>query len=192
MARWAVLCGAGGLLMLACFGAARAGEPKSPLDFKVSTITGQEADLAKYRGKVVLIVNVASYCGNTRQYEPLEALWQKYKSQGLVVLGFPANEFGEQEPGSNQEIQKFCADNYKVDFPMFSKIVAKGPGIAPLYDFLTNPATNPKFAGPISWNFEKFLIGRDGQVVARFEPDASPDSPEVVREIEAQLTKKAP
>ena len=190
MARWALLFGAGGLMMLAC-AAAHAGEPKSALEFKMATITGQEADLSKYKGNVVLIVNVASYCGNTKQYEPLEAIYQKYKAQGFVVLGFPANEFGAQEPGSNQEIQKFCTENYKVDFPMFAKVVVKGDGIAPLFDYLTNPATNPKFAGPITWNFEKFLLGRDGKVVARFEPDASPDSPEVVREIKAQLAKKA-
>ena len=177
--------------MLACV-AAQAGEPKSPLEFKMLTITGQEADLSKYKGKVVLIVNVASQCGNTQQYEPLEALYQKYKFQEFVVLGFPANEFGGQEPGTNREIQEFCTQKYKVDFPMFSKVVAKGDGIAPLFDYLTNPTTNPKFAGPITWNFEKFLIGRDGKVVARFEPDISPDSPEVVREIEAQLAKKAP
>ncbi len=189
MVRWALLCGAGGLMMLAC-AAAQAIEPKAPLEFTMLTIAGQEANLSKYKGKVVLIVNVASYCGNTKQYEPLEALYRKYKSQEFVVLGFPANEFGEQEPGTNQEIQKFCTETYKVDFPMFSKIVVKGEGIAPLYDYLTNPTTNPKFAGPITWNFEKFLISRDGKVVARFEPDTSPDSPEVVQEIEAQLTKK--
>ena len=119
-------------------------------------------------------------------------MYQKYKDQGLVVLGIPANEFGGQEPGTNQEIQKFCTENYKVDFPMLAKVVAKGEGIAPLFEFLTNSATNPKFAGPITWNFEKFLIGRDGNVVARFQPDTNPDADEVVREIEAQLAKKAP
>jgi glutathione peroxidase len=190
MERWALLCGAGGLLMLAC-AAAQAADPQSPLDFKMTTITGQPADLSQYKGKVVLIVNVASHCGNTKQYKPLEAMYQKYKDQGFVVLGFPANEFGAQEPGSNEEIQKFCTDKYSVDFPMFSKIVVKGEGIAPLYDFLTSPATDPKYAGPISWNFEKFLVGRDGKVVGRFKPKTSPESPEVIKEIESELAKKA-
>lgn len=189
MLRWTFVWGAAGWMLLAG-AAARAAEPKTALGFKMATITGQEADLSQYQGKVVLIVNVASNCGNTRQYEPLQALYQTYKSRGFVVLGFPANEFGEQEPGTNQEIRKFCTENYKVDFPMFSKIVVKGPGIAPLYAYLTDPQTNPKFGGPVTWNFEKFLIGRDGQVVARYEPDTSPDAPEVVQQIEAQLAKQ--
>lgn len=191
MTSWHLVAGAAALLVLAC-ATARADQPATALDFKVQTITGGQADLAKYKGQVVLIVNVASFCGNTRQYEPLEALYQKYKGQGFVVLGFPANEFGQQEPGTNQEIQKFCTENYKVDFPMFAKIVVQGEGIAPLYAWLTSRQTNPNFAGPITWNFEKFLIGRDGKVVARFDPDVSPDAPEVVNKIEAQLAKKAP
>lgn len=191
MTSWHLVAGAAALLVLAC-ATARADQPATALDFKVQTITGGQADLAKYKGQVVLIVNVASFCGNTRQYEPLEALYQKYKGQGFVVLGFPANEFGQQEPGTNQEIQKFCTENYKVDFPMFAKIVVQGEGIAPLYAWLTSPQTNPNFSGPITWNFEKFLIGRDGKVVARFDPDVSPDAPEVVNKIEAQLAKQAP
>lgn len=191
MTSWHIVAGAAALLVLAC-ATARADQPATALDFKVQTITGGQADLAKYKGQVVLIVNVASFCGNTRQYEPLEALYQKYKGQGFVVLGFPANEFGQQEPGTNQEIQKFCTENYKIDFPMFAKIVVQGEGIAPLYAWLTSRQTNPNFAGPITWNFEKFLIGRDGKVVARFDPDVSPDAPEVVNKIEAQLAKKTP
>ena len=125
-----------------------------------------------YKGKVVLFVNVASRCGLTPQYEALEAIYKKYQDQGFVVLGFPANEFGHQEPGTNEEIVKFCQSKYSVDFPMFAKIVVKGEGISPLYDYLTSAETDPKFAGPISWNFEKFLVGRDGQVV---EPIQSQD-----------------
>ena len=139
---------------------------------------------------VVLVVNVASQCGLTPQYEALEAVYKKYQDQGFVVLGFPANEFGHQEPGSNEEIVKFCKSKYSVDFPMFSKIVVKGEGISPLYDYLTSADTDPKFAGPIKWNFEKFLIGRDGRVVNRFDPKTKPDAPEVLQALEAELAKK--
>lgn len=189
MTPWTFFCAACGTMLLAC-AAARGADPQSPLDFKMQTITGQQADLSQYKGQVVLMVNVASFCGNTPQYAPLESLYQKYKSQGFVVLAFPANEFGAQEPGTNQEIQKFCTDNYKVSFPLFAKIVVKGDGIAPLYEFLTSPQTDPKFAGPVTWNFEKFLVGRDGKVVARYAPDANPDEAEIVQQIEAQLGKK--
>jgi glutathione peroxidase len=188
MERWTFVCGAGAFFLLAC-AAVNAAEPKSPLDFKMKSITGEDVDLSKYKGKVVLMVNVASKCGNTKQYKPLEELHEKYKDKGLVIMGFPANEFGGQEPGSNDEILKFCKDTYSVDFPMFSKIVVKGEGIAPLYDYLTNAKTDPKFPGPIGWNFEKFLIGRDGQVVQRFAPKTSPESPEVISAIEAELAK---
>jgi glutathione peroxidase len=167
-----------------------AAAPKSPLDFQVTSIEGKPVDLAQYKGKVVLVVNVASRCGNTKQYTNLEALYKKYGSQGFVVLGFPANEFGKQEPGTNAEILEFCTTKYSVDFPMFSKIVVKGDGIAPLYQHLTSAATNPDHAGDISWNFEKFLIGRDGQVAARFKPKTSPEAPEVVSAIETELGKK--
>jgi len=162
---------------------------KSPLDYQVSSIDGKPVDLSQFKGKVVLIVNTASRCGNTKQYTNLENLYKKYGSNGLTVLGFPANEFGKQEPGSNEEIAEFCKAKYSVDFPMFSKIVVKGEGIAPLYTHLTSADTNPKFAGPISWNFEKFLIGRNGQVVARFNPKLNPESPEVISAIEAELAK---
>ncbi len=188
MERLAILFGVGGL-MLAC-AVSHAAEPQSPLDFKVKTIGGQETDLSQYKGKVVLIVNVASRCGNTKQYKPLESLYSKYKDQGFVVLGFPANEFGKQEPGTDAEIQKFCTDTYNVDFPMFSKIIVKGEGIAPVYEFLTTKS-DAKFAGPIPWNFEKFLIGRDGKVVARIPHKTSPDAPAVVQDIESELAKKA-
>ena len=177
-------------LMLMATAVARAGDARSPLDFKMKSLTGKEVDLSKYRGKVVLIVNTASECGNTPQYEGLEKLHRKYKDQGLAVLGFPANEFGKQEPGTNEEIAEFCRENYGVDFDMFSKIVVKGDGIAPLYDYLTSKSTNPKHAGPITWNFEKFLLGRDGQIVARFNPRVQPESSEVVQAVETELAKK--
>ncbi len=161
----------------------------SALNFKMKSLTGKEVDLSKYKGKVVLIVNVASQCGLTPQYEQLEALHEKYASDGLAILGFPANEFGMQEPGSDGEISEFCEKNYGVKFDMFSKVVVKGEGQCPLYQFLTSKETNPKFAGDISWNFEKFLVDRDGNVVARFAPKVKPDSKEVLAAIEAQLGK---
>jgi glutathione peroxidase len=160
------------------------------LHFKMKGIDGKEVDLSKYQGKVVLFVNVASKCGNTPQYAGLEKLYQKYGKDGLVVVGVPANEFGKQEPGTDEEIAKFCSSKYNVTFPMMSKVVVKGEGITPLYEYLTAKKTNPKFSGPITWNFEKFLISRDGEVVARFKPRTKPDSEEVVSKIESELKKK--
>ncbi len=177
-------------VLAAALNVARAEDPKSPLDFKVTDIDGKSVDLADYKGKVLLMVNVASQCGNTPQYKGLEELYKKYHDQGFVVLGFPANEFGAQEPGTNAEIAQFCKTNYSVDFPMFSKIVVKGEKISPLYQFLTSPTTDPQHAGEIKWNFEKFLIGRNGQVAARFEPKTKPEAPEVVKSIESELAKK--
>jgi glutathione peroxidase len=161
-----------------------------PLAYKMESLDGKEVDLAKYKGKVVMIVNVASECGLTPQYEQLQALHKKYGEKGLAILGFPANEFGKQEPGTNAEISKFCAENYGVEFDMFAKIVVKGEGQCDLYKFLTSKETNPKYAGDITWNFEKFLIGRDGQVKARFNPRTKPDAEEVVKAIDAELAKK--
>ena len=161
-----------------------------PLQFKVKDIDGKDVDLAQYKGKAVLIVNVASKCGNTPQYAQLQELHKKYADQGLVILGFPANEFGKQEPGTNEQIKEFCTGKYNVSFPMFSKIVVKGEGQAPLYRYLTSKETDPKFAGDITWNFEKFLVGRDGRVVARFKPKTKPDAPEVVQAIETEIAKK--
>jgi glutathione peroxidase len=168
------------------------GDSKVPavLNYKMKSLDGKETDLAQYQGKVVLVVNVASKCGNTPQYEALEKLYEKYGDKGLVVLGVPANEFGHQEPGTNEEIAQFCKSTYDVKFPMLSKVVVKGQGITPLYQYLTSKQTDPKFAGDIKWNFTKFLIGRDGEVVARFEPKVKPDTPEVVKAIEAELAKK--
>ena len=161
------------------------------LDFKMQSLTGKEVNLAPHQGKVVLMVNTASQCGLTPQYDKLEAVHEKYSGRGLAVLGFPANEFGAQEPGTNGEIAEFCRKNYGVQFDMFAKVVVKGPGQCPLYAFLTSPATNPKFPGEIGWNFEKFLIGRNGQIVARFAPDTEPDAAEVTQAIEAELAKTA-
>jgi glutathione peroxidase len=168
------------------------GDSKVPavLNYKMKTLDGKEADLSQYQGKVLLVVNVASKCGNTPQYEALEKLYEKYGDKGLVVLGVPANEFGHQEPGTNEEIAQFCKSTYDVKFPMLSKVVVKGAGITPLYQYLTSKQTDPKFAGEIKWNFTKFLIGRDGEVVNRFEPKVKPDTPEVVKAIEAELAKK--
>ncbi len=185
------------LLLTACAmlsGAALAADKKEKdvapvLGFKMKSLTGKEVDLAKYKGKVLLMVNVASQCGLTPQYEGLESLHEKYSGKGLAVMGFPANEFGKQEPGSDTEIAQFCEKNYGVKFDMFSKIVVKGEGQHPLYKYLTSQETKPKGAGDIGWNFEKFLVGRDGQIVARFEPKVAPDSEEVVKAIEAELAK---
>src|SRR3954454_12312451 len=154
-----------------------------PLGFTLKDIKGNPVELSKYKGKVVLLVNVATYCGNTPQYKGLEELYEKHKDQGLVVIGVPANEFGKQEPGTNEEIEKFCTSKYNVSFPMMSKIVVKGEGIDPLYKYLTAVDTKPQKAGDITWNFEKFLIGRDGQVKARFAPKAKPDSKEVTQAV---------
>ncbi len=159
----------------------------SVLDFKVKDVDGKEVDLAKYKGEVLLIVNTASKCGLTPQYEALEALYDKHKDQGFAVLAFPANEFGSQEPGTNAEIKTFCTTKYDVSFPIFSKIVVKGEGIHPLYKFLTSKATEPAHAGEIPWNFTKFLVNRKGEVIARFDPKVAPDSPEVSKAIEAAL-----
>jgi glutathione peroxidase len=158
----------------------------SPLTGKVKKIDGTEVDLASYKGKVVLIVNVASRCGLTPQYTGLQKLYDTYKDKGLVVLGFPANEFGAQEPGTDTEIATFCSSKYGVTFDMFSKIVVKGPGITPLYKTLTENS-DPK--GDIGWNFEKFLIGRDGKIVGRYSPRTTPDDATLKTAIEAALGK---
>jgi glutathione peroxidase len=153
---------------------------------KVKKIDGTDVDLASYKGKVVLIVNVASKCGATPQYAGLQKLYDTYKDKGLVILGFPANEFGAQEPGSDAEISKFCSSKYNVTFDMFSKIKVKGDGQAPLYKSLTTQA-DP--AGDVKWNFEKFLIGKDGAISGRFATPVKPDDPAFVAAIEAALKK---
>jgi glutathione peroxidase len=160
------------------------------LNFSMKGIDGQDVELSKLQGKVVLFVNVASKCGFTPQYEGLEKLHEKYAKDGLVIVGVPANEFGHQEPGTDEEISKFCSSNYGVKFTMLSKVVVKGKGICPLYQYLTGKDTNPKFAGPISWNFEKFLVGRNGEVVARFKPQVKPEDEHITAAIESELKKK--
>jgi glutathione peroxidase len=165
------------------------GKPMVPavLNFKMKTLDGKETDLAKYQGKVILLVNVASQCGYTKQYKELEALHEKYGKEGLVVLGVPANEFGGQEPGTDVEIAEFCKSTFGVKFDMLSKVAVDGDKICPLYKFLTNKETNPQSSGPIKWNFTKFLINRKGEIVARFEPAVKPDAKEVLEKIEASL-----
>jgi glutathione peroxidase len=168
------------------------GDAKAPpvLNFKMKGLDGKDVDLSQYQGKVVLFVNVASKCGYTPQYKGLEAIFEKYGKDGLVVVGVPANEFKAQEPGTDAEIAKFCTDTYGVKFPMLSKVVVKGDGICPLYDYLTSKEKDPKFAGEIKWNFTKFLVGRNGDVVARFESKVEPESEEVTKAIEEELKKK--
>ncbi len=176
--RWFLMA----LLFCVClFGAS------SVYDFTLDSIDGQPAPLAEYKGKVLLLVNVASKCGFTPQYTALEALYEKYKGQGLVVIGFPANNFMAQEPGTNEEIKTFCTRKYNVTFPMYTKISVKGNDKAPLYQFLTDSGANPTTGGEIKWNFTKFLVARDGKVISRFEPAVKPDSPEVVGAIEKAL-----
>ena len=178
------------------------------LDIPVETIDGDATTLAEYRGSVLLVVNVASKCGLTPQYEALEALYRRYRDDGLVVLGFPANDFGEQEPGTNDEIAAFCAETYAVDFPMFAKISVLGEGQHPLYAALTRQqpiasgdkptfrenlrrhGLTPTEDPDVIWNFEKFLVGRDGEVAGRFAPDVLPDDRELVAAVERELDRR--
>ena len=170
---------------------AKDGQPASPLDFKVEDIDGKQADLSQYKGKVVLIVNVASKCGNTPQYKGLEALYKKFAGEGLVVLGFPANDFGRQEPGSNEQIKEFCTSKYDVTFPMMAKISVLDPDKAPIYKFLTEKATAGDFAGEVEWNFTKFLVDRNGNLIARFGNKVQPESEQVSGEVAKALAGKA-
>ena len=156
-------------------------------DFTVKTIRGESAKLGDYKGKVLLIVNVASACGYTPQYDGLEKLYEQYKDKGFAVLGFPANDFGAQEPGSNAEIETFCTTKFGVKFPMFSKVSVKGEGMDPLFDYLQSKETNPEFGGPIKWNFNKFLIGKNGEVIGRFEHKVDPLNPDMKAAIEKAL-----
>ena len=170
--------------------AASVEKPSTPLNQPMKTLDGQDVNLAdKYRGKVVLLVNVASKCGNTPQYKPLEGLHEKYGDQGLAIVGVPCNQFGGQEPGTAADITEFCTKNYGVKFDMLSKVDVNGDDACPLYKSLTSKESDPKFGGKIAWNFEKFLFNRQGQLVARFTPKTQPDSLEVVSAIEAELAK---
>jgi glutathione peroxidase len=157
------------------------------LDFRMNDIDGKEVDLEDYEGKVVLIVNTASQCGLTPQYAGLEELYKKYGEKGFVVLGFPCNQFGTQEPGTEAEIKKFCSTRYNVSFPMFSKIEVNGDDATPLYKYLTSKDSKPAGKGNISWNFEKFLVDRDGNLINRFSPRTKPSDAELVKAIEGQL-----
>lgn len=157
--------------------------------FETKTLAGADASLSDYRGKVLLIVNTASQCGFTPQYSGLEALWRKYQDRGFAVLGFPCNQFGGQEPGTDAEIAEFCAKDYGVKFPLFSKVEVNGKNAAPLYKLLTATDTKPKTKGAISWNFEKFVIGKNGAIAARFAPGTEPDAKDLVAAIEAEVTK---
>ncbi len=165
-------------------------QPASPLDFAVKDIDGNEVNLSKYRGKVVMIVNVASKCGFTPQYTALEAIYKKYADQGFVIIGFPANNFGHQEPGADLEIKTFCSSKYDVTFPMMSKISVKGDDKAPLYKFLTEPGTAGDFHGEIAWNFTKFIVDRNGNLIARFASATKPDDKKVTGVIEKALLAK--
>lgn len=155
------------------------------LDHRLERIDGTEQDLADFRGKVLMLVNVASYCGNTPQYRGLQHLYGRFKDRGFEILGFPANNFGGQEPGKNSEIKRFCETNYGVTFPMFGKISVKGADIHPLYAELTS--LPEPIGGDVRWNFQKYLVDRDGNVVAKFEPGLNPENPEIVKKIEALL-----
>jgi glutathione peroxidase len=181
------------LLMMAGLTAIQAGDspPKgvktSIYDFKLKDIDGKDVKLDQFRGKALLLVNVASQCGYTPQYEGLQKIHSKYKEQGFAVLGFPANNFGAQEPGTDQEIKTFCSTKYRVTFPMFSKISVKGADQHPLYKFLTDEKTDPKFAGEITWNFNKFLVDKTGNIVGRFDSKDTPEGEKVVKAIEQAL-----
>ena len=173
-----------------------AAKPKSVYDISVKRIDGKAASLGEYKGKVMLVVNVASKCGLTPQYSKLQSLYETYGDKGFVVAGFPANEFGAQEPGSNADIAEFCETSFGVTFPMFEKIVVKGEGQHPLYAALTKAVPVAEGAGDrapadgsVMWNFEKFLVGKDGHVVRRFSPMMKPDDPAIVGAIEAELAK---
>lgn len=184
---WAAFAG----VLFSSAGFSKENEKVSPFhQFTMKSLSGKEVSFSKYQGKVVLLVNVASQCGYTPQYEGLQALHKRFAKDGLVVLGVPSNDFGRQEPGTDGEIAEFCKKNYGVEFDMLSKVVVKGEGQCPLYKFLTDKETNSASPGPISWNFEKFLVGRDGKIVGRFKSDVSPESPKLVDAIEAALAKK--
>ncbi len=174
-------------VLLALLGTTLMAADKTVFDFTLNSIDGQPTPLSSFKGKVVLLVNVASRCGYTPQYAGLEALYEKYKDRGFVIVGVPANNFGGQEPGSNQEIKTFCTAKYHVTFPMLAKVSVKGSDITPLYAFLTDKAANPTTGGEIGWNFTKFLIGPEGKVLARFDSKVEPKSKELNSAIEKAL-----
>jgi glutathione peroxidase len=176
-------------LLTACTYAVKEEPVTNLYEIEVKTITGEAVKLEQFNGKTLLIVNTASKCGFTGQYEGLQKLYDTYNERGLVVLGFPSNDFLRQEPGSNEEIASFCTLNYGVTFPMFEKIVVKGKGQHPLYTYLTASETHPEFAGKISWNFNKFLISSDGEIIGRFGSKTKPADDPLVAAIEGALKK---
>jgi glutathione peroxidase len=173
--------------VVVCLLSVAAASAASIYDYKLNSIDSLPIPLSSFKGKVVLLVNVASRCGYTPQYAGLEKLYEKYKDRGFVIVGVPANNFMSQEPGTNAEIKTFCTRKYDVQFPMMAKISVKGQDQDPLYQYLTSKDQNPKTGGEIQWNFTKFLIGRDGNIVARFEPAVTPEDPAVTSAIEAAL-----
>jgi glutathione peroxidase len=174
-------------VLIAFLGISAMAAEKTVYDFTLNSIDGQPAPLSSFKGKVVLLVNVASRCGYTPQYTALESIYEKYKDRGFVIVGIPANNFGGQEPGTNQEIKTFCSAKYHVSFPMMAKVSVKGSDITPLYQFLTDKGAHPETGGEIGWNFTKFLVGPDGKVIARFDSAVEPDSPQVTSAIEKAL-----
>lgn len=176
-------------LMLLLLPALALAASKSVYDFTLNSIDGQPSPLSSFKGKVVMLVNVASKCGYTPQYSALESTYEKYKDRGLVIVGIPANNFGAQEPGTNEEIKTFCSRKYNVTFPMMAKVSVKGSDQTPLYQFLTDKTLNPTTGGEIKWNFTKFIFDRDGNAIARFEPEVTPDSSQVTAAIEKALGK---
>jgi glutathione peroxidase len=182
-------------LLLLSAGAAPADEPGGTAKpsaafhaFEVETIDGTRTNLAPYRGQVALVVNVASKCGFTRQYAGLQRLYETYRERGFTVLGFPSNDFKGQEPGTNAEIRQFCEQRFGVSFPLFAKIPVKGPGKHPLYAWLTDETLHPGLGGEVAWNFNKFLVGRDGKLLARFGSRTEPDAPELAEAIKKALS----
>lgn len=159
------------------------------LAFTMPSLAGKNIHLSRYQGKVILMVNTASKCGFTPQYAGLEALYKRFKSKGFVILGFPSNDFGHQEPGTDKQISIFCTSHYGVTFPMFSKVDVKGPHQCPLYHYLTGHKTDPRFAGVVKWNFEKFLLSRRGKIVARFRSPITPESAILAHAVETQLAQ---
>lgn len=173
-----------------CFLAATAmAQTKGIYSFTMKSIDGDPVSLGSFKGKVVMVVNVASKCGYTPQYSALESIYEKYKDRCFVIVGVPANNFAQQEPGTNEEIKTFCFRKYNVKFPMMAKVSVKGDDKSPLYQYLTDSAQDPQFAGDIKWNFTKFLVDRNGNPIARFEPAVTPDSPQVQSAIESALGK---